>query len=94
MKLFQAVPPAPVLWLSLEECAKCAEIAFMPEEISFLLSLGPELDGKGERVHSLTVAANIGATKVYVLQVMLLSMKVSNLPNVVTGFFLAFSFQM
>lgn len=42
--LVNAVSAAPIDWLPAKECADCADIAFMAEEVRLFLALGPETD--------------------------------------------------
>lgn len=42
--LVNAASAAPIDWLPAKECANCADIALMAEEVRLLLALGPETD--------------------------------------------------
>lgn len=57
-RFINAASPAPVGGLSLQESSDGAEIAFVAQEISLLLSLGPEADCVGECIHGLAVASD------------------------------------
>lgn len=55
----------------------------MAKEIGSLGALGPELDGVRERIHGLTVAADEGATKINMFELMLFRLQVGDLSYVV-----------
>ena len=61
---FEAAPPSPVPGLPFKKGSHCTEIAFVPQEISFLLSSTPELNGVTESIHSLSMAPNETASEV------------------------------
>lgn len=82
--MLDASSSAPVLGLPLEERAHGPEIALVPQKVGLLLAVGPEADGVGERVHGLVVAADEGAAKVDVLDLVLFGLEVGDLANVVT----------
>lgn len=46
MQTNTAPSPPKVSWLSLEESAYCAQVAFVSEEVSLLGALAPEFDGE------------------------------------------------
>ena len=68
------IPPTPVARLPFQECAYCAQVAFMSEKIRLLFPLGPELDGVGQGVDCLAMAANKGAAEIDVFEIMLLGL--------------------
>lgn len=72
--LLEAIPAAPIARLAFQERAHCAQIALMSQEIRLFLAFGPEFDGVRKRVHGLSMAADEGAAKVDVLQVVLLGL--------------------
>lgn len=55
----------------------------MAQEVRGFGTLRPEFDGEGECGHGLAVAANEGATEVYVFEGMLFGLEVGNLADVV-----------
>lgn len=57
----------------------------MAEEIGFLGALGPEIDGVGEGLDGLAVAADEGAAKVDVGEGVLFALEVRDLADVVAG---------
>lgn len=82
-RVFHAVSSTPVLRLSFEKSADGAEIALVSQEICLFLALGPELDGIGEGVHRLAMAADKRPSEIYVLQSMLLRLEVGDLADVI-----------
>jgi hypothetical protein len=66
------ISATPVLWLPPEKCANSAEVAFMAQEVALFLTLGPESDGIRQCIHRLVMAPNKRASKVYVLDLVLL----------------------
>lgn len=81
----KAIPPPPIPGLSLEERAHGAQVSLMAEEIGFLGALGPEIDGVGEGLDGLAVAADEGAAKVDVGEGVLFALEVGDLADVVAG---------
>lgn len=57
----------------------------MAKKIGSLRTLGPELDGVGERVHGLTVSADERTTKIYMFELMLFRLEIGNLSDVVAA---------
>lgn len=55
----------------------------MTKKVRLLLSFGPELDGVRQSIQNLPMTTNERATKVDMLQIVLLSMEVGNLTDVV-----------
>lgn len=84
MQLVQAVTPAPILRLPLQERTNSPQVAFMAQKVRLLRPLGPELDGVRKSVHGLAMTADERTTKVNVFQTMLLGMEIGDLAYVVT----------
>lgn len=55
----------------------------MTQKVRSLLTLRPELDGVGERVHGLAVAADEGAAEVDIFETMLFRLQIRDLANVI-----------
>lgn len=83
LHVLEAAPAAPVPGLPLEEGADAPEVALVAEEVGLLLAFTPELDGVAEGVHGLAVAADEGAAKVDVGEVVDLGLEVGDLADVV-----------
>ena len=75
----------PVLGLPAQECSHGPQIALVAQEVCLLAPLGPIPHAKRQRVHCLVVATDKAATKVYVLDIVVLCMQVGDLPDVVTS---------
>ena len=56
----------------------------MTEKIGLLAAFGPELDGVGQGVDRLAVAADKRAAKVYMLEVVFFRLKIGDLTDVVS----------
>ena len=81
----KAIPPPPIPGLSLEERAYGAQVSLVAEEIGFFGALGPEIDGVGEGLDGLAVAADEGAAEVDVGEGVLFALEVGDLADVVAG---------
>lgn len=55
---FEAVPAAPVPWLTFEEGSHGAEVAFVAEKVCLLLTFGPEINGIRQGLNGLSVASD------------------------------------
>lgn len=55
----------------------------MSEEVGYLATFGPKLNGIAQRRHSLPMATNEAATKIDMLTTMFLGMQVGELTNVI-----------
>ena len=82
--LFEAVSTTPVLGLPFEEGAHGAKIALVAEEVCLLRTFGPEVDGIRQGLDGLSMTSDEGTAKVDMLQMMLLTLQVSDLANIVT----------
>jgi hypothetical protein len=82
-RIFHAISSTPVLGLSFEKSADCAEIALVSQKVCLFLALGPELDGIGEGVHSLAMATDKRAPEINVLQPVLLRLEIGDLADVI-----------
>ena len=71
---FETVPAPPISRLPLEKRSDGAKVSFVAKEIGFLLSLGPELDGVRQGLNCLPMPADEGASKVDVLEIVLLAL--------------------
>lgn len=81
----KAIPPPPIPGLPLEERAHRPQVSLVAEEIGFLGALGPEVDGVGEGLDGLAVAADEGAPEVDVGEGVLFALEVGDLADVVAG---------
>ena len=81
----KAIPPPPIPGLPLEERAHGPQVSLVAEEIGFLGALGPEIDGVGEGLDGLAVAADEGAAEVDVGEGVLFALEVGDLADVVAG---------
>ena len=81
--LFKTIPPPPVPGLAFQKRAHGAQITLMAQEIRAFVPPGPELDGVGEGVHGLAVAADEGAAEVNVLRRVFFRLQVGDLADVV-----------
>lgn len=81
--LVHTPPPLPPRRPALHERANSAEVPLVAEEKRLLLAFTPELDGVGQGVDGLLVAADEGAAEVDTLEVVLFGLQVGDLADVV-----------
>lgn len=79
----QTPPPPPALRSPLQKRSHGSQIPFMSQKESLLSPLTPELDGVGQGVDGLLMAADERAAEVDALQVVLFGLQVSDLADVV-----------